>query len=469
MDADVDAWTRQLSQLFAGHKVIVAFMLLAGMTPRVEALQRYGAQRPLLVARGSGTGPLPDPADADIHLLDLPPLELVTDEVRDMERLSIDPPESVRAAVEEYDPDGAAVWWLGPPCRTGELLGRPAFGGRPARWTALEDKTRAEPIWDACAVPHARSRVVVCGYAELTAAARDLDQGDGTVWSGDARDGVNGGADYVRWVRSGEQARAAFDFFAERCDEVRIMPFLDGVPCSIHGFVLDDGVAAFRPVELVMLRHRDTGRFTAGGLGTWWDPPPGDREQMRDVARRVGGWMRDEVGYRGGFGVDGVLTRDGFRPTELNPRFTGGLTTVARSVPDLPLELLQLNVVAGREAHVSAADLEGLITRAADAHRGGRAIGVTARSGAAEEVDVVLDGDRWRVAAAGEVALGRAQIGPGAIGSFVTFEAADGVLRPGLRLAELNVRLLRFADERWATDFGPVEPAPDLRTALPGT
>jgi hypothetical protein len=30
--------------------------------------------------------------------------------------------------------------------------------------------------------------------------------------------------------------------------------FVEGVPCSIHGFVVDDGVAAFRPVELVTLR-----------------------------------------------------------------------------------------------------------------------------------------------------------------------------------------------------------------------
>ena len=34
------------------------------------------------------------------------------------------------------------------------------------------------------------------------------------VWVGDNRDGINGGGDYVRWVRSLDQARDAAAFFA---------------------------------------------------------------------------------------------------------------------------------------------------------------------------------------------------------------------------------------------------------------
>ena len=71
------------------------------------------------------------------------------------------------------------------------------------------------------------------------------------MWSGDARDGFNGGGNFVRWVRDDRDRAAATAFFRPRCDRVRVMPFLEGVPCSIHGFVLPDGTAALRPVEIV--------------------------------------------------------------------------------------------------------------------------------------------------------------------------------------------------------------------------
>ena len=159
--------------------------------------------------------------------------------------------------------------------------------------------------------------------------------------------------------------RAAF--FRPRCDRVRVMPFLEGVPCSIHGFVLPDGTAALRPVEIVMLRDPAARTFAYSGLGTTWDPPAADREAMRDAARRVGAHLQREHGYRGAFGIDGVLTADGFRPTELNTRMSAGATTVARGGPAV------LHVPAGRAGRrrrhrATAADVEALVP-AMDAHR----------------------------------------------------------------------------------------------------
>ena len=40
---------------------------------------------------------------------------------------------------------------------------------------------------------------------------------------------------------SREERADALDFFKSRCDRVRVMPFLEGVPCSIHGIVLPEG------------------------------------------------------------------------------------------------------------------------------------------------------------------------------------------------------------------------------------
>src|SRR6266702_3682716 len=93
----------------------------------------------------------------------------------------------------------------------------------------------------------------------MLAAARRMDQGLGTVWSGDTREGVNGGAVYVRWVRDEWDAAEAVAFFTIHCDRARVVPFIEGVPCSIHGLVLADGVAVLRPVAMNTLRPRSDG------------------------------------------------------------------------------------------------------------------------------------------------------------------------------------------------------------------
>ena len=120
----------------------------------------------------------------------------------------------------------------------------------------------------------------------LRAAAGRLDRGAGTAWAGDARQGFNGGAQLLRWVRGEEDAAEAARFLAERCDRARVMPFLEGIPCSIHGMVFPGGVAAFRPVEMVTLRQPGGPGSARGGppenggragCGTRARPPSGTR------------------------------------------------------------------------------------------------------------------------------------------------------------------------------------------------
>jgi hypothetical protein len=466
MSTDLDAWTTQLTEPFRARPVIVAFKILAGMTTDVEQLKAWGAERPLLIARGTGTGPLPDPEDAEIHLLDLGSAASMSDEVRTTSRLAESPPPEVVRRVEKYDPDGRAVWWLAPFGGHGTLLGRPVLGGRPKEWTRLEDKLRCDEIWDSAGVPRAPMRIVPVEPAALVAATEEIGGADGAVWAGDAREGVNGGGDFVRWIRSDAAADRAYTYFVEHCDRVRVMPFLEGVPCSIHGFVLDDEVVAFRPVELVTLRHGPTNTFRTGGMSTWWDPSEADRSEMRDLVRRVGRLLAARVGYRGGFGVDGVLTRDGFRPTELNPRFTAGLMTLARSMPDIPLELLQLNLVAGRDPGISAGALEELVVDAADGSRFANAMGLCDHPWAGDTAEVMLarvDG-RLDIAADGAPVAGAMVAGPAVTsGTFVRFTPAIDALRPGDRLATLHSEALAFADRQWGCTFGELEIAPAVR------
>ncbi len=144
--------------------------------------------------------------------------------------------------------------------------------------------------------------------------------------------------------------------------------------------VTDDGVAVFRPVELVMLRPSAGARFRYAGAGTFWDPAPVDGEAMRGAPRRVGNVLRERVGLRGVFGIDGILGEDGFVATELNPRFAAGLGYVTAALPELAFDLLHRVVAAGDGHEVVAADLETVVVDAADGRRWGAGWATAGRS-----------------------------------------------------------------------------------------
>jgi hypothetical protein len=464
---EMDAWERHLSAPLDGRKVICGFEVLAGMTGTVAKLRRWGTQRPLLLADGVGTGPLPAAADAEVELLEPAPFDTLTEQVRARTRPRSRLTPQLVAAVDRYDPAREGVWWMGPVTPNAPLLGREVLGGRPASQATLEDKLLVDEMLDAISAPRTPAVTSSASYAALTAASDDvLRRSGGTevVWAGDSRDGINGGGDYVRWIHRPDHARAAADFFATHCDRVRVSPFLDGVPCSIHGIVLPDGVVVLRPVELGCLRRPQDGRFAYAGMGTSWDPDPGDAEEMRALARALGGYLQHDHGYRGAFGVDGVLTCDGFRVTELNPRFSGGLSRLAGVAPAAQLELVHLNALIGREAGRSAREIEDLALDLLDAHRFVDVIGISATAApdttylrvkaGSKRLEVVADGDDDGVASV--------QWGPSGngVGSFVRLSVDSGVVRRGDRCAPYGVMLYEFADRTWGTGFGSVATAP---------
>ena len=329
----------RLAGLYAGRPVVLAPGAAAGWASWVERLDRLGCRTLVL-----------DPP--------VPATVLATDAFRLHDRLVRDLPPDAVAAIERFDPDGRGLFRTSPFVTSDEpVLGRPVTGGRPRAFLALEDKLRADAVWAAAGVEAAPYRVVPLEEDALAAATRELAGALGAVWSGE---GFTGGGDYVRWVLDRDDRVRARAFFAPRSERVRVMPFLDGVPCSIHGFVLPGGTAVLRPVEIAVLRDRAARTFAYAGLGTGWDPAPDDREQLREIARRVGEHLRAAHGYRGAFGVDGVLTADGFRPTELNPRMSAGCTLLTGVDPDF-FQLLQANLLVGVDAGVTVADVEGYL------------------------------------------------------------------------------------------------------------
>jgi hypothetical protein len=461
-DNERAALRKHLGGLFTGRKVICGTGPLAGMTDWVRILADAGARRPLLVTTARGAGPVPTEDEA--HVVSLRPAHYptMTEELRDHDRMVRRLPADLVAALERYDPAGEALWWVDPFTSTEPIAGREVAGGRPSAWAALEDKVSVGRVWDAVGQPQSPHRVVaVTDRAGLDAASAELDLGAGVVWVADARDGFNGGGEFTRWVATAEERAAATAFFLLRCDRVRVMPFLEGIPCSIHGLVMPDGTAVFRPVELAILRSPDR-RFVYGGQGTGWDPPPHDREQMRALVRRTGEHLRTLVGYRGAFGIDGILTTDGFRPTELNARFAGGLATLARGLDVDLFTLLQLNLSVGRDPGVGAADLEAWALPQMDARRTAQPKAVSNRRLVEEsaEVGVSWDGVRLHRDEAGPLTL---SLGPTAGGTFTRIRLGDAGLPPGSRIGPLNLALMAFLDEEYDAGFGPLTAPPEVR------
>ena len=361
-------WQGLLRSVFDGRRFIVCSDVAAGATGTVAALKALGVADILVVALGRGAGPVPSPDDALVVLHEITARGNVA-MIRAFKAMLEDPPASIRDAVEEYDPQRDALV-LGPfHSDVPALLGRPFLAHRRPEWVALEDKTKCDALWVRAGVPSVPSRVVTLDL--LREEPEEID----VVWAGDSRDGFHGGGEGIRWIRTAESRAAAAVFFRERCDTVRVMPFLEGVPCSIHGIVFPDFVVALRPVEMITLRrpidHPQSGEFVYSGCASLYDQPSDRREEMRSVARRVGERLRAEVGFRGAFTVDGVMTAVGFRPTELNPRAGAGLNALGGGLDGLPILLLLDLIVAGIDLDWQPAALEELVVAAADRVRGG--------------------------------------------------------------------------------------------------
>jgi hypothetical protein len=454
------AVTARLGELYAGRPVLIAPGVLAGATATVGWLRELGC-RVLAVATARGAGDVPGPPDCEVVEVTPPATASLTEELRVLDRLAHELPPHAVAAVEAFDPERRGTWLANPFVTSDEpILGRPVAGGRPAAFLALEDKLLAEEVWRAAGVSAAPHRVVPVEVGALARASAEVAGPLGSVWSGDARDGFNGGGNYVRWVSDARDRAAAVAFFAPRCDRVRVLPFLDGVPCSIHGFVLPDGTAALRPVEIAMLRNDAERRFVHGGVGSTWDPPAADREEMRDVVHRVGAHLAAAHGYRGAFGVDGVLTADGFRPTELNTRMSAGLTLLT-AIDQRFFTLLQHHLLAGLDTGLRAADLEALVPLM-DAHRAGRVVAMVAGThlGHSDSYPVAWDGAAFRRV---DHETGNTLVVADTASGLVAKVEPCVALVPGRRLAHVNAALLAHLDRTYGTRLGALSVAPDRR------
>ncbi|MEZ4220955.1 MAG: hypothetical protein R3B13_08500 [Polyangiaceae bacterium] len=458
-----------LRDVFAGRRWILAFDVLAGCNAHVNALRSLGAESCLCIAGTRGVGPMPDPEFAPNPLvLDVTAPNMMTAIHRSLDALASLSPEHVRA-VQAFDPSETARV-LGTFFDDGRpVAGRRKFGARPASWQALEDKTVIDALWQAAGIAHAPVHVVAAEANALREAAAAVDEGLGTAWAGDNKEGFNGGATFLRWVRNDAHAEEATAFFAQHCDRVRVMPFLEGIPCSIHGFVFRDDVIALRPCEMVVLRKPGDSQLQYARAATFWDPPAADREAMRNVARKVGAHLRATYDYRGAFTVDGVLTERGFLPTELNPRFGAALAVMAAKC-DLFLPLLNAAIIERDDLDFRPRELERELLQYADAHRAGGGMAPTDSAPAdTQYLQFRLENGAFVVAGTGSEAEGfdaTARFGPGASGGLVFVELSSATTPVGPSAAPRVAAALMAASDHFQLGLGPYESARDVREPL---
>lgn len=456
----VDYYRKLIRPIFQDRKIIVAMGVVARMTKFSEMLLDLGAQQCLLVGAGEGTGELPDRETIPwIVAVEERAPDFLTG-IRNYEAALNDPSAAVIDAIEAFDPHSEALVLSSHVSDIDNLAGRPRLGARKRAWQALEDKVVIDAFWDRASVDRTPVELVDAGDLQACwRASKGMDWGAGAAWSGDAREGFNGGARYVRHVQSESDAAQAHRFFDDHCDQVRIMPFLEGVPCSVHAMVFADQTIAFRPVEMITLRRPDAPTLLYSGTSTWWDPPARDRAVMREMARHIGECLRDEVDYRGAFTVDGVLSAQGFFPTELNARSGGAFADLYAGDRRLPLQLLNCCVRHGHELDYRPQRLERLVLELADEHRTGSGrTTVDTVFEKTETYELMMEPD-IRLAEDDEEGQATLSLGPSEVGGFVSFRPHEGTVSKGQLLAPLVARAWALSDELFDTEIGSVIPA----------
>lgn len=452
---DVERLRADIAGALPSGPLILTGAVLVAEATTAAAAAALGVERVMAIGLGRGTGALPDDLTAEVHVIDPGPADSLMAAMRGSAALLEEPPAGLVELVEAFDPEHQAWVMLDPTSRQQSLCDRPVFGSRQPAWWELEDKTTNDALFDAAGVARAPSLVVEPD--EAPAAARTLDAGNGTVWSGDALEGFNGGAEYVRIVDDHATADEALAFFQGRVRHVRVAPYLAGMPCSIHGLVHARGVATLRPMEILNFRVAGRSQLLYGGVAEGWTAPEDVTAELQQAARRVGEHLSQSVGYRGAFGIDGILTAHGFRPTELNPRLSGGFIRMQRSLQEVPLRLLDAVLRAGTLQTLDD-DFEAWaserLSRSASPRLG---MPLTHRAND-EQVRLLIRDDHgcWSWTDDEDPATARLTLGPAPLGGFLRVEATDRWVWDGSPVRSEAVAILELADEAFGLDLGRI-------------
>lgn len=359
--------------------------------------------------------------------------------------------------VDQFDPARRAILLVTDPLNPTVTGSRRRLGGKHPSWGFFEHKSVVDVLWDTIGLVRAESAV----YDAAGSLCRHLyPQGPDLVHALQPYgEEPSAGGEDIRWASAALLRR---DDEAVRHGRLRIMPLLSGVPCRLHGVVLAEKTAAFTPLELLVPRRPADGTFLCAG--TFPLPEP-EQRPMVQLTRWIGEALRDRLAYRGGFSVDGILTRDGFRPTDLNTRVTSAFEAAP---PPLRVAVHASALLA--RAGIPGVDAAGLEERTHQVlNRAGYLTLLTiVRQPATAAMRPVCWSGPALVACAFEQAHGVLEITTGPRGTVLSVRLRRDRLPAELSAQEAAVVAFRAADDLLDTGLGHLQPPPRLLGAVPG-
>ncbi|WP_433724575.1 hypothetical protein ACQP2Y_03640 [Actinoplanes sp. CA-051413] len=343
--------------------------------------------------------------------------------------------------VSTFDPAEQAVLIVTDPLDP-QVLGRRAqLGAKHPSWALAEHKSVVDTLWDAMGVERAESVVLdqpgtLIDHAAMAALTVSSWQRRGTTPTA-------GGDGVSTCFRPGQKGHF----------RVRIMPRLAGMPCRLHGLISSDSTVAFTPLELLVVHQVSSGSYLPLGACPVDEP---ERAELIAMTRHLGSGLRQQLAYRGGFSVDGILTSGGFRPTDFNGRVTSALEHVP------PPQRVAVHV----SAVLARAGLADLPAQALGEHVDRAFHGVdelllrAPLSGRATETGQVAV--RWSgttlVTAPDRRSQGELRVGAGSRGTILTARLRRTVLPATLSYQSVAIAVFGAADRLLGTGFGQLEP-----------
>jgi hypothetical protein len=226
----------------------------------------------------------------------------------------------VDPVVENFDPQRHAFVLAPDPLDPPWTGDRELLGAKTPASRLVEHKTIIDSLWDLAGIE--RVEAVVCDLTpRLPAVVTALDHGTGVVISSQQRGArPQAGGEGIWWTQDG-QLPSSFPALDTPDIRVRVMPLLYGLPCRIHGMTIGSQAVTFPPLELLSLPRPANGTFLWAGAVPARTLSPTTRADLDTIASKIGTWL-SHIGHWGAFAIDGILTKDGYRPTELTTRLT---------------------------------------------------------------------------------------------------------------------------------------------------
>ncbi|WP_203907164.1 hypothetical protein [Rhizocola hellebori] len=363
---------------------------------------------------------------------------------------------------DRFDPQRLAALITPDPLDPPAAGSRRRLGRRRPMWRLCEDKGVVDAIWAQLGMPYPRS-VLADGGHDVAALGAMVDAGDGAVCAVQrAGAAPTSGAEGMWWW----QGDRIPDLTVSRHHRLKVMQLVPGVPTRLHGIVFTNVVVAFPPMEVVTLPRPQSGTFlccgAVGGLA--------DDQNLRRLTYEIGSGLSARLGYRGAFSVDGLMSADGFLPTDLNTRLTSAMEAAAAPIR---VQIQAANVVAREGCNLHDVEWLGGLAESAFSGDSVTIYGAANRANTASNVAVRWAGSEL-VAADPDLAHGQIRLEPSLRGWTLTACLRRDYLPSKPYAGPVAPKVFEFADRLLGTDFGSLavpfglEQYPAVPPASPG-